>query len=237
MIFRPDWLHYYPYPPYSPWPSFNALVGVVLLLLAVPGLLLRPLGRTPTNRGGYASVITLSHVTYHYPDQADAGAVRLQRLAGARRVRARRRPVGRGQVHLPAQPERPRAAFLRRAAGRDRSMSAAAIRSRWRRAAWPTSSASSSRTPRRSSWWTRSRTSWRSRWRTSALPPATMRKRIEEVLDQMGIARPAPAPHQHPVGGREAARRHRRRCWRSSRRSSCSTSRPRSSTRRPPRRC
>jgi hypothetical protein len=42
MIFRPEWLHYYPYPPYSPWPSFNALVGMVLLLLAAPGLMLRP---------------------------------------------------------------------------------------------------------------------------------------------------------------------------------------------------
>jgi hypothetical protein len=43
MFARPDWLHYYPYPPYSPWPSFNILVGLVLLLLAVPGLLMRPL--------------------------------------------------------------------------------------------------------------------------------------------------------------------------------------------------
>ena len=110
----------------------------------------------------------LSHVTYSYPGPGrrrpwPTSSVSLD----ARRVRARRRAVGRGQVHLPAQPERPRAAFLRRAlVGHDRRRRAA-IRSRWRRAAWPTSSASSSRTPKRSSWWTRWRTSWRLRWRTS----------------------------------------------------------------------
>jgi energy-coupling factor transport system permease protein len=42
MIAQPGWLHYYPYPPYSPWPSFNFVVGLVLLLLAAPGLLMRP---------------------------------------------------------------------------------------------------------------------------------------------------------------------------------------------------
>ena len=43
MAARPDWLHYYPYAPYSPWPTFQPVVGVVLALLAAPGLLLPPL--------------------------------------------------------------------------------------------------------------------------------------------------------------------------------------------------
>jgi energy-coupling factor transport system permease protein len=42
MLLQPAWLHYYPYAPYSPWPTFNPLVGVVLLLLAAPGMLLPP---------------------------------------------------------------------------------------------------------------------------------------------------------------------------------------------------
>lgn len=41
MIVRPQWLHYYPYAPYSPWPVFNPLAGGILLLLALPGALLR----------------------------------------------------------------------------------------------------------------------------------------------------------------------------------------------------
>lgn len=42
MFLRANWLHYYPYAPYSPWPRFSPVVGAVLLLLAVPGLLLPP---------------------------------------------------------------------------------------------------------------------------------------------------------------------------------------------------
>jgi energy-coupling factor transport system permease protein len=42
MFARPDWLHYFPYAPYSPWPTFSPVVGLVLLLLAVPGMLLPP---------------------------------------------------------------------------------------------------------------------------------------------------------------------------------------------------
>jgi energy-coupling factor transport system permease protein len=42
MLAQPEWLHYFPYPPYSPWPSFNIVAGLVLLLLAAPGLLMRP---------------------------------------------------------------------------------------------------------------------------------------------------------------------------------------------------
>jgi energy-coupling factor transport system permease protein len=47
MFLRPDWLHYYPYMPYSPWPTFNPVAGVVLLLLAVPGMLLPPVAGAP----------------------------------------------------------------------------------------------------------------------------------------------------------------------------------------------
>jgi energy-coupling factor transport system permease protein len=41
-IGQPGWLYYYPYPPHTPWPVFNPAVGLLLLLLAVPGVLLRP---------------------------------------------------------------------------------------------------------------------------------------------------------------------------------------------------
>lgn len=57
MFVRPGWLHYYPYAPSSPWPTFNPLVGLVLLLLAVPGLLLPPV----YGEDG-AQAITPSHV-------------------------------------------------------------------------------------------------------------------------------------------------------------------------------
>ncbi len=49
MFVRPDWLHYYPYVPYSPWPAFNPVIGAMLVLLAVPGLLLPPV---PEERTG-----------------------------------------------------------------------------------------------------------------------------------------------------------------------------------------
>ena len=35
-------LVYYPFPPLSPWPQFNPLLGFLILLLATPGLLLPP---------------------------------------------------------------------------------------------------------------------------------------------------------------------------------------------------
>jgi hypothetical protein len=41
-LLRSDWLFYYPYPPYSPWPVFQPVLGALILLLAVPELLLRP---------------------------------------------------------------------------------------------------------------------------------------------------------------------------------------------------
>lgn len=49
MLLRPDWLHYYPYAPYSPWPTFNPLVGLVLLFLAAPGLLLPSVSQESTD--------------------------------------------------------------------------------------------------------------------------------------------------------------------------------------------
>ncbi len=42
LLFRGDWLFYYPYPPYSPWPTFQPILGLAIVLLAVPGVLLRP---------------------------------------------------------------------------------------------------------------------------------------------------------------------------------------------------
>jgi len=39
-LVRGDWLLFYPYPPYSPWPTFQPLLGLAILLLAAPGLLL-----------------------------------------------------------------------------------------------------------------------------------------------------------------------------------------------------
>ncbi len=38
VLLRPDWLFYYPYPPYSPWPGFELPVGCLVLLLAAPAL-------------------------------------------------------------------------------------------------------------------------------------------------------------------------------------------------------
>jgi energy-coupling factor transport system permease protein len=42
LILRADWLFYYPYPPYSPWPSFQPLLAVAIMFLALPGVLLSP---------------------------------------------------------------------------------------------------------------------------------------------------------------------------------------------------
>ncbi|MGC8780603.1 MAG: energy-coupling factor transporter transmembrane component T [Anaerolineae bacterium] len=40
LLVRPDWLFYYPYPPYSPWPTFEPLLGFVILLLIAPAFML-----------------------------------------------------------------------------------------------------------------------------------------------------------------------------------------------------
>jgi energy-coupling factor transport system permease protein len=42
LLLRSDWLFYYPYPPYSPWPSFRPVLGLAIVLLALPGILLNP---------------------------------------------------------------------------------------------------------------------------------------------------------------------------------------------------
>lgn len=39
-LLQGEWLFYYPYPPYSPWPTFNPLLGLAIALLAFPGVLL-----------------------------------------------------------------------------------------------------------------------------------------------------------------------------------------------------
>jgi energy-coupling factor transport system permease protein len=39
-LLRGEWLFYYPYPPYSPWPAFNPVLGVLIALLTAPGMLL-----------------------------------------------------------------------------------------------------------------------------------------------------------------------------------------------------
>jgi energy-coupling factor transport system permease protein len=39
-ILRGEWLFYYPYPPYSPWPTFHPVLGLAIVLLAVPAFLL-----------------------------------------------------------------------------------------------------------------------------------------------------------------------------------------------------
>ncbi len=38
---RENWLVFYPYPPYSPWPAFQPILGAIIMLLATPALLLR----------------------------------------------------------------------------------------------------------------------------------------------------------------------------------------------------
>ena len=42
MLARGEWLFYYPFPPYTPWPTFQPLLGMALMLLATPALLLQP---------------------------------------------------------------------------------------------------------------------------------------------------------------------------------------------------
>jgi energy-coupling factor transport system permease protein len=66
MVARPEWLHYYPYAPNSPWPTYQPVVGVVLLLLAAPGLLLPVVEEAPP---GGVEPVRVSHGG----DPADAG--------------------------------------------------------------------------------------------------------------------------------------------------------------------
>ena len=69
------------------------------------------------------------------------------------------------------------------------------------------------------------------------LPPAVMRKRVEETLDLLGLADLRDRPLDDPVGRPAAAGRDRRGARPPTRASWCSTSRPPPSTRWPPRRC
>jgi energy-coupling factor transport system permease protein len=50
LLLRGDWLFYYPYPPYSPWPSFQPLLGLAVLMLAIPGVLLSPVMNSAGSR-------------------------------------------------------------------------------------------------------------------------------------------------------------------------------------------
>jgi energy-coupling factor transport system permease protein len=51
LLLRSDWLFYYPYPPNSPWPSFQPLLGLAITLLALPGILLSPALNRAEHRG------------------------------------------------------------------------------------------------------------------------------------------------------------------------------------------
>jgi energy-coupling factor transport system permease protein len=51
LLLRRDWLFYYPYPPYSPWPTFQALLGLCIILLAIPGVLVSPAMNRAARRG------------------------------------------------------------------------------------------------------------------------------------------------------------------------------------------
>ncbi len=41
LLLYGEWLFYYPYPPYSPWPTFNPVLGLLIALLVAPGVLMR----------------------------------------------------------------------------------------------------------------------------------------------------------------------------------------------------
>jgi hypothetical protein len=43
LLVRGEGIFYYPFPPYTPWPTFQPLLGMALVLLAVPALLLQPI--------------------------------------------------------------------------------------------------------------------------------------------------------------------------------------------------
>ena len=42
LLVRGEGIFYYPFPPYTPWPTFQPVLGMALVLLAVPALLLQP---------------------------------------------------------------------------------------------------------------------------------------------------------------------------------------------------
>ena len=145
-------------------------------------------------------------------------------------------PHGLGQVDPSRCRERAGPALHRRHARRARARRSAATPAPTARATWPTWSASWARTRWPASSPTRSRRSWPTAWSSSRLPAATMRKRVEETLDLLGIAelrdvRCATCPAGSSSGSPSA------RCSPPTRGCSCSTSRPRRSTPPAPRRC
>ena len=70
-----------------------------------------------------------------------------------------------------------------------------------------------------------------------ALPPAVMRKRVEETLDLLGLADLRDRPLHDALRAASSSGSRSARCSPPTRGCSCSTSRPRRSTRPPPRRC
>ena len=189
----------------APWTT-SSLRWVVGLSPAVPEFHLAARGRScccwprPAARGRARATADPSRRR----GPRDRGAVGRRRVRLARRSRSRwtastsrrpagdvaagRRRLGLGQEHAAADRQRARAPRQRRPLpgrgrrGRPPDPRPAA------RGTWPTPSASSTRTPRPSSWSTTSSTTSPSPSRTSASTRPTMRRRVEEVLDALGIA-------------------------------------------------
>ncbi len=165
MIAQPQWLHYYPYRALFALAGVQPLAGGILLLLALPGALLRQ----PTKRARLPRQRDKPFTRdLHLPGPGAAGPGRLQR------------GPARGELILVVGPSGAgKSTFLRtlnglaphfyggiwsgkiEVGGRNPVDVARGWRTWW---------ASSSRIPRHSSWSTRSRTSLRSRWRTSRCP-------------------------------------------------------------------
>ena len=133
-------------------------------------------------------MIQLNDVTYTYPNETAAHAGRFLGVNPARRVRAGRGTVGRREVHLSPQPERAGPAFLRRALGRPRR----GIRPRSGRAGAARGMADLVgfvfQDPEAQFVVDTVEDELAFAMENFALTPATMRKHVEEVLDQMGIA-------------------------------------------------
>ena len=156
------------------------------------------------------SAISFTGVSFGYPDGPLAlDAVDLDVRAG--RDPARRRRLRLGQEHV--APRRRTGSSRTRPAGgspvtSSRSVARPAPTSP---ASSPTSSGSSTRTRRRSSSSTGSRPTSRSCSRTSGCPTTTMRRRVEEVLDALGIAHlrdrnPATLSRRRAPAGRDRRR-------------------------------
>ncbi len=96
--------------------------------------------------------------------------------------------TGVGQVHAARRRHRPGAALHRRHAGRRRADRRRDDRRTSRPASARTSSATSARTRRPASSPTPSRRSSPTAWSSSGSPADTMRRRVEETLDLLGIA-------------------------------------------------